>query len=156
MVRYPEFRPEGLVVDASGKIALTNLMSTWAKSQGLQEKDILETVQVHMWQDREVRALRYSLLEEEGAFYIRVHPSKKESRAPETQNPRSYWLVKSEDRRPTKPRRFQKPKQEPFKAKQEVSDVEEMDAKSSRNPYETDQDEEDYWMGYKWADNNDE
>ncbi|CAE7564558.1 unnamed protein product [Symbiodinium natans] len=74
MIRYPEHRPEGLVVDSSGKVALSNLVSAWAEAEGLTKENILDTVQAHMWQDTEVR--RYSILGEGACMAIRTltHP----------------------------------------------------------------------------------
>ncbi|CAE7397564.1 unnamed protein product [Symbiodinium necroappetens] len=95
MIRYPQHRPEGLVVDATGKVELSNLMSVWASAEGLTETHILDTVEAHKWQDTETMTPRYSLLGEDGSFQIRVHKPRRElqQRKSMPSKPRSSFRV---------------------------------------------------------------
>mmetsp|Transcript_96818 Transcript_96818/g.134360 ORF Transcript_96818/g.134360 Transcript_96818/m.134360 type:complete len:204 (-) Transcript_96818:115-726(-) len=73
--RYPKHQPEGLEVD-DGTFELDNLMEVWGRRQGLTKEDILDSVNAHMFQDSNTRALRYSVTEKDGKIYIRVFPSR--------------------------------------------------------------------------------
>ncbi|CAE7416670.1 unnamed protein product [Symbiodinium sp. CCMP2592] len=134
MIRYPQHRPEGLVVDSTGKVELSNLMSVWARAEGLTETHILDTVEAHKWQDTETLTPRYSLLGEDGSFQIRVHNSRKESeqRKSMPSKPRSTWLVKSEgdeDRR--RKGKFTRVKSE-IKGKKNAEDPEAWDSEGQK------------------------
>ncbi|CAE7791134.1 unnamed protein product [Symbiodinium microadriaticum] len=145
MIRYPQHRPEGLVVDATGKVELSNLMSVWASAEGLTETHILDTVEAHKWQDTETMTPRYSLLGEDGSFQIRVHKPRRElqQRKSMPSKPRSTWLVKSEgdeDRR--RKGKFTRVKSEP-NGKKTTEDPEAWDSEAKED--------DEGWEGYNWA-----
>uniref|UniRef100_A0A7S4W4Y7 2'-phosphotransferase n=1 Tax=Alexandrium monilatum TaxID=311494 RepID=A0A7S4W4Y7_9DINO len=81
--RYPDKRPAGLRVDASGAFLLEDLMRAWGRQEGLKEQDVLDAVRRHLLHDSggstggSSSALRFSVdADKSGRISIRVMPKK--------------------------------------------------------------------------------
>ena len=78
--RYPGKRPPGLAVTEDGVIELENLMQSWGRGQGFQERDIMRAIWEHMFHSDDgdgFSCLRFSIdSDPDGKMMIRVHPKR--------------------------------------------------------------------------------
>ncbi|CAJ1341080.1 unnamed protein product [Effrenium voratum] len=72
--RYKDRRPQGLEVDHSGCLLLSNLMEVWGHSQGLADEDVLTAVKENLINERTGGA-RFVLTPAAGDWQIQVHRS---------------------------------------------------------------------------------
>eukprot|EP00811_Abedinium_folium_P018362 NODE_2728_length_2157_cov_4.667488.p1 GENE.NODE_2728_length_2157_cov_4.667488~~NODE_2728_length_2157_cov_4.667488.p1 ORF type:complete len:507 (+),score=99.29 NODE_2728_length_2157_cov_4.667488:247-1767(+) len=76
--RYPDKRPAGLQVDATGEFCLHNLMSVWGWAQGLTDDMVLEAVHNNMFHDNDSKAMRFGINNSaKGDVLVRVMPSRR-------------------------------------------------------------------------------
>ena len=78
--RYPDERPPGLAVTEDGVIELENLMQSWGRGQGFQERDIMRAIWKDMFHSDDgegFQCLRFSIdSDPNGQMMIRVHPKR--------------------------------------------------------------------------------
>jgi len=78
LARYPQKRPPGLRVDASGALSLDNLVASWGKEQGLSKAQVLSALEKHKHHDG-TDLLRFQMTPDPdggGGLSIRVHRSR--------------------------------------------------------------------------------
>ena len=74
--RYPDKRPPKLEVTGDGWIRLSNLMRTWARPQGLTQRQVLSAIEEHMFHDDIGKTPRFRIASDHGPICIRVLPKR--------------------------------------------------------------------------------